>query len=549
MNKLTSAFLAVFLLVVGQTILAQSTPVGLPGMDDYLRRQQLLGDTTRPASLMIRPSLSTTESLKGFELKMMPLVWKQQYTTDHPLSLNNGAMIPARGYQTLVSGGFFARLGILSVQLMPEFVYAENKDFDGFPDAHPFVVWRTYNMLKGRIDLPDKFGNDPYKRAFWGQSSARLSYKAVSLGLSNENLWWGPGHKNAIMMSNNAPGFKHVTFNSTRPVNTPIGSFEWQLVGGRLDASGFHGVDSVILATKTLKPQYKPSSWRYLNAMTVNYQPKWLPGLSLGGARAFTMYSEHMNKQKASSWLPVFEGFLKDDAGGFASDTIASNQLLSVWMRWLMPKEHSEIYIEFGREDHSWHLNDFLLEPAHARAYILGYRKLVPLSKSRGDYLDIHMELTQFSNNVPTYLRTHSTFGVWYVHHAVKHGYTNQGQILGAGIGTSSNMQLLNIAWVKNKKRIGLEFYRLNHDDDFWSAMRRVGYFDHRTHWVDISGALVADWDYKNFLVNFKLQTVGALNYMYLYDPVKTEPPYLWDYGKTRLNINLELSITYELNT
>ncbi|MDD3194266.1 MAG: capsule assembly Wzi family protein [Paludibacter sp.] len=548
MNKLTSAFLAVFLLVVGQTILAQSTPVGLPGMDDYLRRQQLLGDTTRPASLMIRPSLSTTDSLKGFELKMMPLVWKQQYTTDHPLSLNNGAMIPARGYQTLVSGGFFARLGILSVQLMPEFVYAENKDFDGFPDAHPFVIWRTYNMLKGVIDLPDKFGNDPYKRAFWGQSSVRLSYKAVSLGLSNENLWWGPGQKNALMMTNNAPGFKHVTFNSTKPVKTPIGSFEWQLVGGRLDASGFHGVDSLILATKTLKPTVKPNGWRYLNAITVNYQPRWLNGLSLGGARAYTMYSELMNKEKIKSWLPVFESFTKDKAGEASDDNTAVDQILSVWMRWLMPKDHAEVYIEYGRGDHNWHLNDFLLEPDHFRSYILGYRKLVPLKKSNGDYLDIHLELTQLSRNVPTYLRSHSGLVGWYNHGAVRHGYTHQGQILGAGIGTSSNMQLLNIAWVRDKKRIGLEFYRLIHDDDFWNAMRRVGYFDHRTHWVDISGALVADWNYKNFLVNFKFQTVGALNYMFYYDPVPTEPPYLWDVGKTRYNINIELSLVYQFN-
>jgi hypothetical protein len=41
------------------------------------------------------------------------------------------------------------------------------------------------------------------------------------------------------MMSNHAQGFNHITFNTTRPVKTFIGNFEWQVVTGRLEASGF----------------------------------------------------------------------------------------------------------------------------------------------------------------------------------------------------------------------------------------------------------------------------------------------------------------------
>ncbi|WP_216072810.1 capsule assembly Wzi family protein, partial [Acinetobacter baumannii] len=65
-----------------------------------------------------------------------------------------------------------------------------------------------------------------YLRVLPGQSSIRLSTGPVSLGISTENLWWGPGCFNALLMSNNAPGFLHLTFNTTRPVKTPIGSFE-----------------------------------------------------------------------------------------------------------------------------------------------------------------------------------------------------------------------------------------------------------------------------------------------------------------------------------
>jgi hypothetical protein len=541
MNKYLVLFLcSVLLLPAGLS--AQSHPVGMPVLEEYTRRQQLLGDTTILSSLLIRPSFGIPATVKGAEFKLMPVVWRNQYTTDHPMSLNNGAMIPARGYQTLLSAGFFARYGIVSVQLMPELVYARNRYFDGLSDKHRIEVLRFYNSWKYGIDLPERFGTEPYKRAFWGQSSVRLTYKSVSMGISNENLWWGPGHKNALMMTNNAPGFKHFTFNTVKPVKTPIGSFEWQMVGGKLEGSGFPGVDTTLMLSHGVKPRKRVDDWLYFNGLTVNYQPRWLPGLSLGGARSFTIYSKKIKPDNYKTWLPVAEPFLKVNAGGHGYDTIPTDQLVSVWARWLMPKDHAEVYFEFGRSDHNWHLNDFLLEPTHNRAYILGYRKLVPLNDRRKSHLDVELEITQFSYNVQTLLRPYSSWGNWYF--SGQHGFTNQGQIIGAGIGTSSNMQSVNVAWVNGRKRIGLELYRLNHDDDFWAFLRlNGGKTDYRTHWVDMSGAVVADWDFDRFFVNAKFQTIGALNYMFLYDPVLTEPPYFWDYGKTRYNFNLELNV------
>ena len=43
------------------------------------------------------------------------------------------AMIPAKGYQTLLSAGLYAKYGVLSVQLKPEYVYAANPNFEIFP--------------------------------------------------------------------------------------------------------------------------------------------------------------------------------------------------------------------------------------------------------------------------------------------------------------------------------------------------------------------------------------------------------------------------------
>ena len=67
----------------------------------------------------------------------------------------------------------------------------------------------------------------------------KLNYKGLSFGISNENLWWGPSIRNSIMMSNHARGFKHISLNSTRPLKSFIGWFEFQLVSGRLESSGY----------------------------------------------------------------------------------------------------------------------------------------------------------------------------------------------------------------------------------------------------------------------------------------------------------------------
>ena len=54
--------------------------------------------------------------------------------------------------------------------------------------------------------MPEKFGNQQHNRLLLGQSSISLNWKALSIGFSNENIWWGPSIRNSIMMSNHAEG-------------------------------------------------------------------------------------------------------------------------------------------------------------------------------------------------------------------------------------------------------------------------------------------------------------------------------------------------------
>jgi hypothetical protein len=238
------------LLFAGQ-VTGQSIPVGTPILEDYYRRSQLLGKLDSTVSFTVRPLYTGVTNNPVCEsrekknvFKILPLTQQQQYNTHHPYSLNDGPMIPARGYQGLVSGGIYARLGWLRIQLQPEFVYAENRNFQGFYREQSDYVWAGYYSVMNYIDLPEKFGNGPYHKIFPGQSSVRLTAGVLSVGISSENLWWGPGIRNSFIMSNTATGFLHLTLNTVRPIGTFLGSFEGQLICGRLEDSGYFPQDT-----------------------------------------------------------------------------------------------------------------------------------------------------------------------------------------------------------------------------------------------------------------------------------------------------------------
>jgi hypothetical protein len=524
-------------------VLAQTLPVGLmEGTDDVYRRQQLLGLDSTNASYMVRPLIRSDwnkllySGMDGkLEVKALPVVWQQQINSHHPYGMNDGLMIPAKGYQTMFSAGVHLKAGPLTIQLRPELVYAANSYFRQTYEADNEPVFKNaINNYYSLIDAPERFGEGSYSKASWGQSSIRLNFDPVSIGVSNENLWWGPGVRNSLLMSNNAPGFKHVTLNTTRPVNTPIGSFESQIIAGRLDGSGIVGPSGVRHA--------KFSDWRYLSGIVFVYQPKWVKGLYLGFDRTFTTYRSDMGSS-FGDYFPLFSGFDKKstyDPDSFenSEDAYARDQIFSLFMRWVMPESNSEIYFQYGREDHAWDSRDAFVEPEHSRAYIAGFRKLIPLT-DKGKYIQAGLELTQLEQAKSSIVRG---AGSWYSHGEIKHGYTHQGQYLGAGIGPD-NMQSLSVSWVNVLKRIGLQIERRVHNNELYYRMFN-GKTEPRRHWVDLGIGGNLDWDYKNFILNAQMVYTHSYNYQYRVE--NQDPNIFWDFDKQDAgNLHLKVGLMY----
>lgn len=543
---------------------AQTIPVGTPVLEDYFRRAQLLGQidstlsfTSRtlfpavslimanpfdPDSSLSRQRTTRFDGIFRFNnnhgvIQLLPVEWLVRYDTHHPYSLNDGSMIPARGFQTMASAGVYAKYGPLSIQFRPEVIYAENRDFEGFPEEHPDAVWKAYYSIYNQIDLPERFGNVPYRKVSWGQSSIRLTVGPASLGLSNENLWWGPGMRNSLIMSNTASGFKHITLNTVKPIRTPIGSFEGQLVAGRLDSSGF---SPPILERNGIGAKYnksKPNDWRYFNGIVLSYQPRWVPGLFLGASRVFQSYRGDMGNA-LSDYLPVIIPLNKNKLDGSDPEKKGRDQIAAIFLRWLWLKEHAEIYLEYGREDHSWNFRDFFLQPEHSRAYILGFRKLTPLKNHPEQFIQIALEATQLQNTYSGGTRLQSS---WYMHSQLKHGYTHEGQLLGAGIGPGSNMQTLTVSWIKNMKTIGIGFERYVHNNDFHFEVIK----DIRANWVDFCSSLFGSWDLGHFLLTARLDAIISYNYQHLFVPADPATTEFWTPGKKVFNLQGLVGMTY----
>ncbi|MFC5625461.1 capsule assembly Wzi family protein [Algoriphagus winogradskyi] len=561
-GKILNSFFGtlVLFLLLNNSSFAQTVPVGTPVLDDYLRRAQLLGDVDSASSFMIRP-LYPTEAFGikyGFDLDssvvdldvskvnkvfgknnqgkflLLPATAKFQYNSTYAFGVNDGAFIPNRGIQSILSVGAYLEYGPLSLQFQPEMLMAQNKDYKGFPIEHQATVLFYYEYMN-RIDMPERFGENAYNRAYLGQSSLRFNFDEYSIGISSENLWWGPGRRNSLLLGNNAPGFVHFTANTRKPVKTKIGSFEGQMIGGFLRSSGYLPPlsDYRIQENPVLIPKPEDNK-RFLSGIVLTYQPKWVPGLFLGYGSTNQMYRSDISD--LGDILPVFNGRKK--AQNIVDPTQEKRQQFSSgFFRWLSPEGHFEFYGEYGTRDNDRKMSDFMITPESGRAFTFGFSHLMSLKKP-GHFFQISSEMTQTGQTIREDIRALKT---WYIHDHVVEGYTQNGQVLGAGNGPGSNVIFVEFAWVNKMNRIGFQMERIVYNNDFY-YYRYEASKDWRNKYVDLVPSLIGDWKFGSVLVNARLQYVNTLNYKWY---LENSPDQYFVPGYDRKNFVGQIGVAY----
>jgi hypothetical protein len=394
-----------------------------------------------------------------FSLRATPITTRVQYNSHHDYGWQDGPMIPNKGMQYYFNTGIYGNIGLIEFQYAPEVVHALN---DSVP---PPGVRNIANS--GSYDNPDRFGTDPYRRNYIGQSYVKLNLGSVSFGVSSENIFWGPGRYSGLVMTENAPGMNHFSIESNKPVNTRIGSFEFNFIGGKKMHSGFtyltqlqvsatDSISGLLSLPEVMRDTSLDNDFNVFTGLIGVYNPIFLPGLSLGVTREIWTSTQPESTRYFDYFSIFFSNPLRSGGGG----TQPVDQMASVFFRYVMPESHSEVYGEYGFDDNRYDFQDFWVSPEHSRAYMFGFHKIHPI-KSKKEYIEFTAEVTHIESSKETYNRIQFGNPIFY-----DSDYFHRGQNIGAGIGTGSNQWIFSLEHSSEKHRIGFVFERVVRNND-----------------------------------------------------------------------------------
>ena len=473
--------------------------VGYTDFDDNIRDLQLLGKlqleqslTQRPFILtpklgydsllaMIDPELENHGHLvekKHFDIQLLPINFLQKYNSHHPYGWNDGPLSFSKGYQFVASGGIYMRWRNIHLTIRPEY-------FKTASDPYPTDGWGLRTSALSKLTL--------------GQSSLRIDFGPMSVGVSKQNLWLGPGQYSSLLMSNNAPGFNHFSVGTNRPLKTPLGSFQLNVIGGTLEYNEGQGFEN-----SNLKLSGNTDHTNYLSLLSISYNPVFFKNFYLTANRAFTLPTQEKPSSKLNDYYllalkPLFRNDYQDNA-------LPIDQVLSGSAKYVFPKEHAEVYFEYGWNDGSSNSRDLMLDMSHSAASIYGLKKIQYLTEKI--YLNFEAEATNMSQK-PSYLQRNA--GNWYVHQ--NGGYINENQILGAGSGWGNDLQTFALSLNKGWTKYGIKFQHISHDPI--GITKVLAFNGGLPYWDDYAYGLQLKQKYNHFLFNLNMEWVNSKNYLW----------------------------------
>jgi hypothetical protein len=473
--------------------------VGYTNFDDNIRDLQLMGKLEPQQSLTIRPYILSPkfgyDSLlamidpelennghlvekKYLDIQLLPINFLQKNNSHHPYGWNDGPLSFSKGYQFVGSGGFYMRLGNIHLTLMPEY-------FKTASDPYETGAWGQPTPSLSKLTM--------------GQSSLRMDLGPLIIGVSTQNLWLGPGIYSSLLMSNNAPGFNHFNIQTNRPIITPLGSFQLNVVGGTLAYNKGQGFENA-----NLKPYENIPHTNYLSLLSISYSPVFFKNFYLTANRAFTIPTQDKPSSKLTDYYllslkPLYRNVYQDNA-------LPIDQVLSGSVKYVFPKEHAEVYFEYGWNDGKSNSRDLFLDMSHSAASIYGLKKIQYLNDKT--YLNFEAEATQMSQR-PSYLQRNA--GNWYVHQ--NGGYINENQILGAGSGWGNDVQSFALSLNKGWNKYGIKFQHIAHNPIGVTNM--LAYDGGLPYWDDYAYGIQLKQKYKHFLFNLNMEWVNSKNYLW----------------------------------
>ena len=438
--------------------------------EEAFRLAQLRGEAPLPG-LMLRSPSSLTPWPQGARAAVLAPRVAAGWNSDIPFSLNDGALWAGRGASVLATAGVAAQAGPVRLVLAPELVFAQNLEFDtvippAWRPVEPHRYIPPWQVGEHSIDLPYRMGDARRREVRPGQSSLTVAAGPVAAGVSTENQWWGPGVRNALVLSSQAPGVEHVFLRSARPLRTPLGRVEARWMAGALRESDWFrvGPDS-----SAVPDSAGVARWRSFSAAALVLSPSRY--LSLGVARSVYAGAER-RRDALNGAADVFTRF---SGAADSTDAHPYEQITALWARVVVPQEGAEFYVEWARTRFPGGVRGLLETPEHTQGYTLGLQWLRPLGAGE---VRLQAEHTYIEES-PTYAWMPT--GSWYASALVPQGYTNEGQGLGASVGPGGSGQWFAADWLRGRGRGGVFLGRIRWAQDAYydkpgGPNRHLGY-------------------------------------------------------------------------
>lgn len=439
------------------------------------------------------------------------------YNSALPFSLNDGSLWAGRGVSAFVTGGVEARLGRVKVRVIPEVTVEQNRGFFVVPspDTARSSYASPWHSGTWSADLPLRFGNQSVTRFGFGQSMVGVSFASLQAGASTEGQWWGPGIRNALVMSDNAGGIPQLFLRSARPLRTGAGDVEFRVILGGL--------------TESLQFDRDPQNdLRSLSGAVVSFQPSGARDLTLGLSRV--VYAEAGNfgdvLTHAADVAARWSGLGDSTAAGHGVDG-----MWSLFGRWLLPVNGAEVWGEWARLRTPSSLRALLVAPQESQGWTVGLQWARPL---QGGTFRVQTEATTLEQ-IPLQRAEVQSF---YTSRAVPQGYTQRGQPIGAAIGPGASTQWLAVDQLAPTWSAGLFAGRIRWENDaYYTRPTSIAYFSH-----DVTTFIGLRGDVRTRGYAFGVELTHALRRNYLFQNIRdgfgADPTF--DEGNTTIRVRVE---------
>jgi hypothetical protein len=366
-----------------------------------------------------------------------------------PIDRDNGAVWAGKGLSAQFAVGIGGAVGPLRYGVYPTIHWAQNADFAvgdfGVADHSRYVYGRPL------IDWPQRMGPSADGHMGPGQSYLEVTgWWRAAVGVSTENIWWGPSKRYPMLLGTTSAGFPHVY---ARSPTLELGAFRMfgRVLSGRLLESEYFDHDSNndrnLLSALRLEIGLRSLPGTQL-AITSMIRQQWAPDFSFGSLiRKLTPLSSAQSGEAEGA---------TDGIGAITLVLPASSLGIQLHGTW-------------GRGDFFLDAEDLLTEPDHNQFWSIGlHREWQPVGdRSRWGF---SMEHASTAATPPQFHVRNESFS-WgvYRHGGSPQGHTHRGQLLGASIGPGARATYFSIDRTKDRLLLGVLLERVLWDIDVYS--------------------------------------------------------------------------------